>query len=49
MTKKSIIPDLSGIPDAILKYADEYWQYWWVLLILIIIFTGYILFGKYFQ
>jgi len=49
MTKKSVLPDLSGIPDTLIKYVDEYWQYWWVLLIGIIAFAGYIIFGKYFQ
>ena len=30
------IIDLSGIPSAILKTAEDYWDYWWVLLLIII-------------
>jgi len=37
------LPDISGLGDTLIKYTNEYWQYWFVLLILIIGFGIYII------
>jgi hypothetical protein len=37
------LPDLTQIPEQILKFVEEYWQYWWVLLLAVIGLGVYII------
>jgi len=37
------LPNLSGVGDTLIKYADEYWEYWFILLIIIVGFGIYII------
>jgi len=39
------MPDFSGLGDSIIKFATEYWGYWWVLLLGVIAFGVYIIFS----